>query len=135
MLSELTDEDPSLRLMKRALINNKNKNFCRFDAYLKSFWQCSAVVDGCFVKNNRIPIPNCLQTHLLHDITDHTRDKLPWWTRHKKFGGPGCIEKLFSCVKTALSVLNLVRILKLTLRLNRPHLISIVRPNEELQLD
>ena len=47
MLSELTDEDPSLRLKKRALINRDYEVFCLVDAYLKSFWQCAAVVDGC----------------------------------------------------------------------------------------
>ena len=37
VMSELTDEDPSLRLMKRALFNNDYENFSRIDAYLKIF--------------------------------------------------------------------------------------------------
>ena len=36
-MPELTDEDPSLRLMKRALFNNDYENFSRIDAYLKTF--------------------------------------------------------------------------------------------------
>ena len=71
MLSELTNEDPSLPLMKRALINKDYEFFCRIDAYLKSFWQCSAVVDGCVVVDNRIAIPNCFQNPFLLDFTDH----------------------------------------------------------------
>ena len=38
VLSELTDEDSSLCLMKRALIKRDNEGFCRTDAYLKSVW-------------------------------------------------------------------------------------------------
>ena len=38
VLSELTDEDSSLCLMKRALINRDYEGFCRIDSYLKSFW-------------------------------------------------------------------------------------------------
>ena len=41
VLSELIDEDPSLRLKKRALINRDYEGFCRVGAYLKSF--CLAV--------------------------------------------------------------------------------------------
>ena len=70
VLLELTDEDPSLRLMKRALINRDYEGFCRIDSYLKSFWHCAAVVDGCVVVDNRIAIPNCLRKPLL--------DRLHW---------------------------------------------------------
>ena len=37
VLSELTDEDSSLCLMKRALINRNYEGFCRIDPYIKSF--------------------------------------------------------------------------------------------------
>ena len=37
VLSELMDEDPSLRLMKRALINRDYEGFRRIASYLKSF--------------------------------------------------------------------------------------------------
>ena len=65
VLSELTDEDPSLCLMKRALINRDYKGFCRIDPYIKSFWHCAAVVDGCVIVDNRIAIPMCLRKPLL----------------------------------------------------------------------
>ena len=65
VLSELTDEDPSLCLMKRALSNNGYKGISGIDPYLKSFWQCSAVVDGSIVVDNRIAIPNVLQKPIL----------------------------------------------------------------------
>ena len=65
VLSELKDEDPSLRLMKRALSNNDYKGISGIDAYLKSFRQCSTVVDGSIVVDNRIAIPNVLQKPIL----------------------------------------------------------------------
>ena len=65
VLSELTDEDFSLCLMKRALINRDYKGFCRIDPYIKSFWHCAAVVDGCVVVDYRIAIPMCLWKPLL----------------------------------------------------------------------
>ena len=65
VLSEFTDEDSCLRLMKRALINRDYEGFCRIASYLKSFWHCAAVVDGCVVVDNRIAIPNCLRKQLL----------------------------------------------------------------------
>ena len=39
MLPELTDDNPSLLLMKLALISYDYEGFSRIDAYLKSFWQ------------------------------------------------------------------------------------------------
>ena len=65
VLSELTDEDASLSLMKRAIINRDYEGFCRIDSYIKSFWHCAAVVDGCVVVDNRIAIPMCLRKPLL----------------------------------------------------------------------
>ena len=57
VLSELKDEDVSLCLMKRAIINRDYEGFCRVNSYIKSFWHCAAVVDGCIVVDNRIAIP------------------------------------------------------------------------------
>ena len=65
VLSELTDEDASLYLMKRAIVNRDYEGFCRVDPYIKSFWHCAAVVDGCVVVDNRIAIPMCLRKPLL----------------------------------------------------------------------
>ena len=65
VLSELTDEDASLSLMKRAIINRDYEGFCRIASYIKSFWHCAAVVDGCVVVDNRIAIPMCLRKPLL----------------------------------------------------------------------
>ena len=65
VLSELTDEDPSLCLMKRALFNWDYEGFCRIDSYLKSFWHCAAVVDDCVFVDNGIAIPMCLRKPLL----------------------------------------------------------------------
>ena len=89
MLSELTDEEPSLRLIKRALINKDYEGFCRIDAYLKSFWQCAAVVDGCVVMDNRIAIPSCLRKPLLDRLHRSHAGQLAmvdaaqyiWWPR------------------------------------------------------
>ena len=65
VLSKLTDEDPRLHLMKWVLISNYFEGFTRIDAYLKSFWQWSLVVDSCLVVDNRIAIPNNLQKAFL----------------------------------------------------------------------
>ena len=89
VLSELKDEDSSLHLMKPALINKNYKTFCGIGAYLKSFWQCSAVVDGCVVMNNRIAIPNCLQKPVLARLHRSHAGQLAmldaaqyiWWLR------------------------------------------------------
>ena len=75
--------------MKRALINNDYENFSRIDAYLKSFWQCSAVVDGCIVVYNRIAIPNVLQKPILARLHRSRAGQLAmvdaaqyiWWPR------------------------------------------------------
>ena len=79
----------SLLLIKRALINNDYENFCRIDAYLKSFWQCSAVVDGCVVVDNQIAIPNCLQKPIFARLHRSQAGQLAmvdaaqyiWWPR------------------------------------------------------
>ena len=89
VLSELTDEDYSLRLMKRALINRDYEGFCSIDSYLKSFWHCAAVVDGCVVVDNRIAIPNCLRKPLLARLHRSHAGQLAmvdaapyiWWPR------------------------------------------------------
>ena len=49
VLPELTDKNPGLSFKKWPLINNVYVGFRRGDAYLKSVYQCSSVVDGCIV--------------------------------------------------------------------------------------
>ena len=89
VLSELTDEDSSLCLMKRALINRDYEGFCRIDPYIKSFWHCAAVVNGCVVVDNRIAIPMCLRKPLLSRLHRSHAGQLAmldaaqyiWWPR------------------------------------------------------
>ena len=89
VLSELTDEDSSLCLMKRALINRDYEGFCRIDPYIKSFWHCAAVVDGCVVVDSRIAIPMCLRKPLLSRLHRSHSGQLAmvdaaqyiWWPR------------------------------------------------------
>ena len=89
VLSELTDEDASLCLMKRAIINRDYEGFCRIDSYIKSFWHCAAVVDGCIVVDNRIAIPMCLRKPLLSRLHRSHAGQLAmvdaaqyiWWPR------------------------------------------------------
>ena len=89
VLSELTDEDPSLCLMKRALINRDYEGYCRIDPYIKSFWHCAAVVDGCVIVDNRIAIPMCLIKPLLSRLHRSHAGQLAmvdaaqyiWWPR------------------------------------------------------
>ena len=89
VLSELTDEDASLCLMKRAIINRDYEGFCRIDSYIKSFWHCAVVVDGCIVVDNRIAIPMCLRKPLLSRLHRSHAGQLAmvdaaqyiWWPR------------------------------------------------------
>ena len=89
VLSELTDEDASLYLMKRAIVNRDYEGFCRIDPYIKSFWHCAAVVDGCVVVDNRIAIPMCLRKPLLSRLHRSHAGQLAvvdaaqyiWWPR------------------------------------------------------
>ena len=75
--------------MKRALINRDYEGFCRIDAYLKSFWQCAAAVDGCVVVDNRIAIPSRLKKPLLARLHRSHAGQLAmvdaaqynWWPR------------------------------------------------------
>ena len=107
VLSELTDEESSLRLMKRALINRDYEGFCRFDSYLKSFWHCVAVFDGCVVVDDRIAIPNCLTKPLLARLHRSHAGQLAmvdaaqyiWWPRMHRI--------LSNYVKTVLSARSL----------------------------
>ena len=89
VLSELTDEDASLSLIKRAIVNRDYEGFCRIDSYIKSFWHCAAVVDGCVVVDNRIAIPMCLRKSLLSRLHRSHAGQLAmvdaaqyiWWPR------------------------------------------------------
>ena len=65
ILSELTDEDATLRLMKMTIRNRDYERFARIDPYIKTFWDMAAVVDGCIIINDRIAIPSCLQRAVL----------------------------------------------------------------------
>ena len=58
ILSELTDEDVTLRLMKIAISNRDFEGFARIDAYTKTFWDLAAVIDGCILIDDRIAIPS-----------------------------------------------------------------------------
>ena len=60
ILSELTDEDVTLRLTKIAIRNRDYEGFARIDVYIKTFWDLAAVFDGCILIDDRIAIPSCL---------------------------------------------------------------------------
>ena len=58
ILTELTDEDVTLRLMKTAIRNRDYEGFARIDPYIKTFWDSAALVDGCIIIDDRIAIPS-----------------------------------------------------------------------------
>ena len=130
VLSELTDEDPSLRLMKRALVNRDYEGFCRIDSYLKSFWHCAAVVDGCVIVDNRIAIPICLRKPLLARIHRSHAGQLAmvdaaqyiWWPQMHR----DIVQLCKDCAQCTKFGKNL--------KANKP-LPFLSSPNEELQLD
>ena len=135
-LSKFTDEEPSLRLMKRALINRVYEGFCRTDAYLKSFWHCAAVVDGYVVVDNRIAIPTCLRKSLLARLHRSHAGQLAmvdaaqyiWWPRMHR----DIVQLCKDCPQCTKIGKNLKANASLNSTKPSPHLSG---PNEELHLD
>ena len=89
ILSELTEEDVTLRLMKTAIRNRDYEGFARIDPYIKTFWDSAAVIDGCIVIDDRIAIPSCFQQaflsrlHCSHPGQEAMVDTAQylWWPR------------------------------------------------------
>ena len=65
ILSELTDEDLTLRLIKIASRPRYYEGFARIDPYIKTFWDSAAVIGGCIIIDGRTAIPSCLQRAVL----------------------------------------------------------------------
>ena len=65
ILSELIDEDPKFRLMKKAILSYDFEGFSRIDPFKKSFWKSAAKVDGCIIIGDRNAFPMCLQRAVL----------------------------------------------------------------------
>ena len=65
ILSELTDEDVTFRLMQIAIRNKEYEGFARIDPYNKTFWNSTAVIDGCIIIDDRFAISSCLQRSVL----------------------------------------------------------------------
>ena len=65
ILSKLTDEDATLRLMKTAINNKDYEGFTKIDPYINSFWDSAAVIDDCIIFDDRIAIPSCHQRAVL----------------------------------------------------------------------
>ena len=136
VLSELTNEDSSLCLMKRALINRDYEGFCRIDPYIKSFWHCAAVVDGCVVVDNRIAIHMCLRKPLLSRLHRSHAGQIAmvdaaqniWWPRmHRDF-----VQLCKDCPQCTKFGKNL----KANASFNSTKPLPLLSgPNEELQLD
>ena len=136
VLSELTDEDSSLCLMKRALINRDYEGFCRIDPCIKSFWHCAAVVDGCVVVDIRIAIPMCLRKPLLSRLhRSHAAQSAMvdaaqyiWWPRMHRDIVQLC-EDCPQCTKLGKN-------LKANASFNSTKPLPLLSgPNEEIQLD
>ena len=107
ILTELTDEDVTLRLMKTAIRNRDYEGFARIDPYIKTFWDSAALVDGCLIIDDRVAIPSCLQRAFLSRLH---RSKRRWLTRPSICGGREFIVILSTSAKTAENVQNLERI-------------------------
>ena len=136
VLSEVTDEDASLCLMKRALINRDYEGYCRIDPYIKSFWHCAAVVDGCIIVDNRIAIPMCLRKPLLSRLHRSHAGRLAmvdaaqyiWWPRMHRDIVQLC-KDFPQCTKFGKN-------LKANASFNSSKPLPLLSgPNEELQLD
>ena len=136
VLSELTDEDASLYLMKRTIVNRDYEGFCRIDPYIKSFWHCAAVVDGCVVVDNRIATPMCLRKPLLSRLHRSHAGQLAmvdaaqyiWWPRMHR----DIVQLCKDCPQCTKFGKNLKA--NASFNSSKP-LFLLSGPNEELQLD
>ena len=136
VLSELTDEDPSLRLMKRALINRDYEGFCRIDSYLKSFWHCAAVVDGCVVLDNRIAVPICLRKPLFARLHRSHAGQLSMVDAAQYIWWPRMHGDIVQLCKDCPQCTKFGKNLKANASFNSTKPLPLLSgPNEELQLD
>ena len=136
VLSELTDEDASLNLMKRAIINRDYEGFCRIDSYVKSFWHCAAVVDGCVVVDNRIAIPMCLRKSLLSRLHRSHAGQLAMVDAAQYIWWPRMHRDIIQLCKDCPQCTKFGKNLKANVSFNSSKPLPLLSsPNEELQLD
>ena len=136
VLSELTDGDPSLCLMKRALINRDYEEFCRIDPYIKSFWHCAAVVDGCVIVDNRIAIPMCLRKPLLSRLHRSHAGQLAMVDAAQYIWWPRMHRDIVQLCKDCPQCTKFGKNLKANASFNSTKPLPLLSgPNEELQLD
>ena len=136
VLSELTDEDNSLCLMKRALINRDYEGFSRIDPYIKSFWHCAAVVDGCIVVHNRIAIPMCLRKPLLSRLHRSHAGQLAMVDAAQYIWLPRMHRDIVQLCKDCPQCTKFGKNLKANASFNSSKPLPLLSgPNEELQLD
>ena len=136
ILSELTDEDATLRLMKVAKRNRGYVGFARIYPYIMASWNSAAVVDGSITIDDRIAIPSCLQRivlsrlHQSHPGQEATVDTAQclWWPRTPRDIVNLC-KNCRECTKLDknLKPMSPFKMYKSLTPLNAP--------NEELQLD
>ena len=136
VLSELTDEDASLSLMKRAIVNRDYEGFCRIDSYIKSFWHCAAVVDGCVVVDNRIAIPMCLRKPLLSRLHRSHAVQLAMVDAAQYIWWPRMHRDIVQLCKDCPQCTKFGKNLKANASFNSSKPLPLLSgPNEELQLD
>ena len=136
VLSELTDEDASLSLMKRAIVNRDYEGFCRIDSYIKSFWHCAAVVDGCVVVDNRIAIPMCLRKPLLSRLHRSHAGQLAMVDAAQYIWWPRMHRDIVQLCKDCPQCTKFGKNLKANASFNSSKPLPLLSgPNEELQLD
>ena len=136
VLSELTDEDASLSLMKRAIVSRDYEGFCRIDSYVKSFWHCAAVVDGCVVVDNRIAIPMCLRKPLLSRLHRSHAGQLAMVDAAQYIWWPRMHRDIVQLCKDCPQCTKFGKNLKANASFNSSKPLPLLSgPNEELQLD
>ena len=136
VLSELTDEDSSLCLMKRALFNRDYEGFCRIDPYIKSFWHCAAVVDGCVVVDNRIAIPMYLKKPLQSRLHRSQAGQLAMVDAAQYIWWPRMHRDIVQLCKNCPQCTKFGKNLKANASFNSTKPLPLLSgPNEELQLN
>ena len=136
VLAELFADDPTLRLTRNAVTSNDYEVICRIDPYVRTFWDSTAVVDGCVIIEERIAIPQCLQKavlsrlHRWHPGQEAMIDaaQYGWW--------PQIHQDIVSICKCCIQCTNFGKNLKPMSNLNSAKPLPILNaPNLELQFD
>ena len=135
-LGELTGEDPFFGPIRTAIINKDVQSFNKLGAYMAQFWTKAAVVKNCVLIDNKLAIPEKLQSAIFIPLhRSHTgqvammvASEYIWWP----FLNRQIVNVCEKCPKCTLFGKNIK--ISATYNSAKP-LPPLSAPNQELQLD